>query len=299
MREFLLGTDWWTDCDDAVALRLLARAHKAGEIRLLGIGINACMTDSAASVAGFLRLGGMEEIPLGLDRAATDFGGTPRYQHRLARYAPDWSNDRAEDAIGLYRRLLAAAQEPVEIVEIGYPQVLAGLLTSGPDAFSPLDGVELMRQKARKCWVMAGKWDEDPGRENNFTRNARSRQAGAVFCRLCPVPVTFLGWEAGATVISGNELAPEDALALVLQDHGSSNGRSSWDPMLALLAVMGDEAAAGYDVVRGRATVDPDTGCNHFIRAADGPHGYVVKNRPDADYQRAINARIQSVQEEP
>ena len=43
MKNILLGTDWWTDCDDAVAVRLLARAHKAGEIKLIGIGINACM----------------------------------------------------------------------------------------------------------------------------------------------------------------------------------------------------------------------------------------------------------------
>lgn len=28
MRKFILGTDWWTDCDDVVALRILARAHK-------------------------------------------------------------------------------------------------------------------------------------------------------------------------------------------------------------------------------------------------------------------------------
>ena len=44
MRRFILGTDWWTDCDDAVALRMLTRAHRAGEIRLLGIALNGCTT---------------------------------------------------------------------------------------------------------------------------------------------------------------------------------------------------------------------------------------------------------------
>ena len=29
MKNFILGTDWWTDCDDAVALRLLTRAVKS------------------------------------------------------------------------------------------------------------------------------------------------------------------------------------------------------------------------------------------------------------------------------
>ena len=49
MRSFILGTDWWTDCDDVVALRLLARAHKAKEIELLGIILNGCMEYSVTS----------------------------------------------------------------------------------------------------------------------------------------------------------------------------------------------------------------------------------------------------------
>lgn len=40
MRNFILGTDWWTDCDDAVAVRILARAHKSGKICIKGIGVN-------------------------------------------------------------------------------------------------------------------------------------------------------------------------------------------------------------------------------------------------------------------
>ena len=43
--------------------------------------------------------------------------------------------------------------------------------------------------------MMAGKWDDAEGKENNFTRAPRSREAGAYFCRFCPVPVTFLGFE--------------------------------------------------------------------------------------------------------
>ena len=54
MRNFILGTDWCTDCDDAVAVRILARAHKSGKICIKGIGVNACMEYSAASLDGFL-----------------------------------------------------------------------------------------------------------------------------------------------------------------------------------------------------------------------------------------------------
>ncbi len=293
MRNLILGTDWWTDCDDAVALRLLARAHKRGDIRLLGVGINACMPYSVPSVDAFLRAEGLFDIPLGLDAEATDFYGKPPYQARLAARCPDLrQNADAQDAVRLYRRLLAAADEPVEIIEIGFLQVVAAVLQSAGDDISPLDGVALFRQKVKKMWVMAGKWDEQGGLEHNFCLNDRSRRGAEAFCRLCPVPVTFLGYEVGEPVVSGGGLAADDVLFGVLFDHGSPNGRNSWDPMTALLTVIGDEAAAGYDVVRGVATVDAATGANFFAPADNGPHAYVIKAHPDTFYADAINARV-------
>lgn len=80
MRSFILGTDWWTDCDDAVAIRILARAHSSGKLRLKGIGVNACMEYSVRSLDVYLRLNGAENIPIGIDLEATDFVGIPSFQ---------------------------------------------------------------------------------------------------------------------------------------------------------------------------------------------------------------------------
>lgn len=293
MRQFILGTDWWTDCDDAIAVRLLARAYKADDIRLLGIGINACMDYSVASLDGFLHLEGVTDIPLGIDLSATDFGGNPPYQARLTPAASRYTdNNQAEDAVQLYRRLLAESEQAVEILEIGYPQVLADLLESPADDLSDKSGIELVREKVAHVWVMAGKWNTEDGLENNFCRNPRSRQGGERFCRLCPVPVTFLGFEVGESVISGSHLASDDHLHLAMADHGSGNGRSSWDPMLVLLALAGDPSAAGYDVVCGIARVNPDTGANRFTPDEQGQHRYVVKNKPDDYYRDEINRLI-------
>ena len=174
MRNFILGTDWWTDCDDVVALRLLARAHKAKEIELLGIVLNGCMEYSVASLEGFLNTEGVSDIPIGIDLDATDFGGNPPYQKRLARHAEKYrDNTEAENAVRLYRRILNDAESPVELIEIGYPQVLASLLQSEGDEISPLSGVELVKRKVSKIWMMAGKWDEDSAKENNFARKDR------------------------------------------------------------------------------------------------------------------------------
>lgn len=290
MRQIIFGTDWWTDCDDAVALRLLTRYAKQEKIKLLGIAINACMEHSVASLKGFLEADGMKNVPLGIDLSATDFGGTPSYQKNLAaRLCPSGSNADAEDAVRLYRRLLANATGMVELAEVGFLQVVTALLESGADDLSPLNGIELVKKKVSKIWVMAGKWDADGEKEHNFCLNPRTRAAGKAFCELCPVPVTFLGWEVGHTVITGGELDHDDHLYGVLCDHGSHNGRSSWDPMLMLMALIGDEREAGYDVVTGYASVDTEDGANHFVIDPKGMHRFVVKHYTDHYYEQQIN----------
>ena len=295
MRNFILGTDWWTDCDDVVALRLLARAHKTREINLLGIIINACMEHSVTSLEGFLNTEEVYDLPIAIDLNATDFGGNPPYQKRLSQFANNYhSNAEAEDAVKLYRTLLASADSPIELIEIGYPQVLTALLQSKPDDISKLDGVELVKNKVSKIWMMAGKWDKNPDKENNFARNERSREAANIFCDICPVPITFLGWEVGASVITGGYLEKNDPLYLALCDHGSCDGRSSWDPMLCLLALIGNEEKAEYSVVIGTASVDASTGENYFTVNSDGPHKYVVKQKEDTYYADAINKLIKT-----
>ena len=293
MRKLILGTDWWTDCDDAVALRLLSNADKKGEIKLIGIGINATMEYSVSSLKGFLGAEGLGNIPVGIDLEATDYGGNPKYQKRLAEcFGKEFTNSDAEDAVRLYRRLLSNTEGKVEILEIGFLQVVSALLLSTGDDISEKSGLELVREKVAKFWVMAGKWDGDGEKENNFCRNERSRGAAKIFCELCPVPVTFLGWEIGYGVITGGSLPETDHLKVALNDHGSNNGRHSWDPMTALMAIIGDEKKAGYDTVRGYASVDETDGANHFKESCDGPHAFVKMRLPKEYYANEINSLI-------
>ena len=76
---------------------------------------------------------------------------------------------------------------------------------------------------------------------------------------------------------------------MALVDHGSSSGRSSWDPMCLLLAIDGDAASGGYYSVRGTATVSASTGANTFTPDPYGPHEYVIKSQPDSYYVAKIN----------
>lgn len=295
MRKIIFGTDWGEDCDDVVALRILAKKHKAGEIKLLGIAINTCIDESVASLDAFLVSEGIEQLSIGIDREATELCKKITYQKRLAASGKARiTNADAEDGVKLYRRLLAEADEPIEILEVGFLQILAGLLESEADEISPLSGVELVRAKVAKVWSMAGKFDENGGREYNIYKSALTRKAAFTVATKCPVPITFLGFEVGKPVITGGEsvLKEGDVLLEAMRDYGTGQGRCSWDPMTALLAVIGDEEKAGYDTVRGTMSVDVESGANYFDRSENGRHTYVVKKYEDTYYSNAINQII-------
>ncbi len=286
MKHVIAGTDWWTDCDDAVAMRLLARAAKQGEIALECVGINACMPYSCASLREFFRLEGLDNVRVGVDHDATDYGGRTLYQERLAKRSGDpFRNEQAPDAAELYLSVLRQAAGPVEIVEIGFTQVVAAALRQAPALFA---------EKVAHVWMMAGKWDEPDGREYNFSAAPRTSRAAAEFVRDCPAPITFLGFETAHDVIVGGRLNETDHLRQVLVDHGSPNGRCAWDPMLVRTALLGDPEAAGFDFVRGEAAVDPETGANNFFPSPDGRRRYLVKTRPNAYYENEIDRMIAS-----
>ncbi len=289
-RKIILGTDWWTDCDDCVAMRLIANAHKTGEIELLAVGINGCMPYSAPSISAFLTTEGLGDIPIGIDLNGTDFNGDYfKYQEPLCKYPHKiQKNEDCEDAVSMYRRILSETEDKVDIIEIGFCQILSGLLESE-------NGIELVKEKVNHFYLMAGEYDREVGNEHNFNNNMRSRRAGHIFCEKCPAPATFLGFEVGKTVLTGDGLPEGDVLNLCMTHHRhAENGRCSWDPMTVLLAVMGEPEKAGYSTINGKVYVDPETGKNTFTEGA-GLHSYVIKTKPDEYYRNEIQKRIQLV----
>ena len=95
-------------------------------------------------------------------------------------------------------------------------------------------------------------------------------------------------------MISGSHLKNDDHLHTVMTEHGSPRGRSSWDPMLAMLATGYSDLQTDYKTVCGHASVNAETGENSFFRYPGGTHRYVIKARPDEIYAGQIDNLIES-----
>ncbi len=290
--NILHGTDWWTDCDDVVALRILCRAHKENLINLKCVCANAVGRYTVDSLDGFMTAEGVC-VPVGIDSSSERDDSRCRYQKRLSELPHSQTKSTAPEAWKLYRKFLWESEEKCHITEVGFPQIIHQLLVSDPDEICPLDGMELVKEKVEKIWMMAGDWRGKVHQEYNVVATKAGFEAMKFILKNCPVPVTCLGFEVGMSVITGGELSDGDILKNALIDHGSAKGRCSWDPMLVTLAIINDEEKAGYKKVTGTALVDSE-GYTIMEENESEKDAFVVKKFDDKFYEKMINEIIES-----
>ncbi|MCC5843071.1 MAG: nucleoside hydrolase [Verrucomicrobia bacterium] len=294
--SILLDTDMATDCDDAGAMAVLHALASKGEAEILGVVTNNRDGASIGAVAAINSYYGRPDIPLGacqrddvgieaarfVQKLAAD---TARYGHTVT------SREQVPDAVDLYRRGLAAAPDhSVVIVSIGHLNNLAGLLDSGPDASSPLTGLELVQQKVPRLVVMGG--DYPAGKEHNFWARGSAPYTARVL-ETWPGPILFTGYSLGESVMTGPAMAglPEDhPVRRAYAGHSSQpleRGRPSWDQTAVLAAVRGP---APYWTLSppGRNVPEAD-GSNHWENDPEGNHVYLVESMPPSGVARVIS----------
>lgn len=291
-RKVIIDTDWWTDVDDVLAMRMAFEFERLGVWDILGVAISTTLAAGPRSLDMLALFDGRANLPIFIPTTSHVPGGTPPYQtNMLATTLPGGASStltsgsigtlNVPGAVAGLTRLLQDATAPVEVISIGYPVNLYELLLAQP---------ALVASKVSKVWMMAGQWPS--GSENNFTRTAQSRTAGNYICANWPTPITFLGFEIGQNIRTGGSLAQlsaSDPVAKALVDYTEPWGRQSWDPMMVLLAASGDVTKGGYTSVRGMAAVNASTGANSFTVQANGLHEYVVRSVGDNYYANTIN----------
>lgn len=270
-----LESDFYMDVDDVGALAVAMNLHADGVIDLAGLGINApnAWGVHAASVMGHVYDVG---FPIGIrasfhdERPIRDYAGARTVSETFAGVA----ETPGEDGTALLRRVLAAADDgAVTIASVGFMHNLVGLLGSGPDEHSDLDGVELARRKVGRVVMMGGAFPS--GLEHNLKWIPHQTQA--VLDRW-PGRIDFVGFEtadAAMTALGLNAtLGAANPVALAYALWGAETiGRPSWDPLTVYLAAYPDSDLVSWSGP-GRVVVHDD-GSNEW-RDGGGPHRHAV-----------------------
>ncbi len=299
MKDIILVTDIGVDCDDAVALGIILNYHNQGKCNLIAIATSTSREGATATIKTIcdyygvsVEIGRMFAPILECDKKNV--------------YALDIMNkfvnkDVEEDNVTIIRKKLAQAKNKVTLVEIGPLTSLAQVLKSEADIYSSLDGIELVKSKVDKVYVMGGSFDQnfiDKERkakpEWNILQDIKSAKYAI---ENCPSEMFFLPFEAGVNVASkkGTTENPvwECMKIFAQKDNKDINGysRSSWDPVTCMLAVEGCKGF--YDISPlGKVSVNDD-GLTVFSEGNDRMHRiYLIKDN-FAEITNYINTLIE------
>ena len=264
----ILDTDIGSSTDDLFALEMAYRYEDEGRCKLLGIVVDREGEDYAALTDVMNTYFGHADVPIGLVRNGIknpqvwidyahvantkDSQGQPMFHRTVGDCAS------LPDGHVLYRRLLAAQPDySVSICSIGFVTALAALLQSEGDEYSPLSGVELVRQKVKCIYLMGGVFGQSIEPDFNF---AQGITFASEFFRLWPseVDMVFSPMEVGENI----EYKPEQVVSdiawtdahpikQVYMQCNCHTGQMMWDPMAVIQAVEGDDLFT----LSGRGTV--------------------------------------------
>ncbi len=281
-----------SDVDDVGALAMLHAYEKQNMARILGIIVTSDEQYSAPCTDAINQWFGRKDIPIGVSQKDS-LRSFSKYTRQISeRFASRFqTNADAEDGTALYRTLLARKPDgSVVIITIGHLTSLARLLSSGPDAISPLSGSDLVKKKVKRWSCMGGQFPE--GKEANFYRpDPASTITSLASWRM---PVTFAGWEVGNKIVTGGrsfrtKCKPDSPVFHAYELYNNFQGRASWDQIAVLEAIEG--AQRYFNVVQnGHCQVAAD-GSNLWTSPSNGLHAYLsITGHPEQ-----IRDRIESL----
>lgn len=162
----ILDTDLGNCTDDALAMQVLFKYRSEGKLNLLAV-MNGCKVEKAKRLLDcFMHYYKADDVPVGLiEGESVIFEMIPYFQLVDSVYADGtpWFpstgtplTDRLPAWKEYRKRLSLAADNSVFIICIGSFINLGKLMNSEADEYSPLSGMELIKQKVRQLDVEAG-----------------------------------------------------------------------------------------------------------------------------------------------
>jgi inosine-uridine nucleoside N-ribohydrolase len=264
----IFDTDIAPDYDDVGAMALLHAFADKGEAKILAtISCNTFET-TAPTISVLNTYFNRPEIPVGITK-----GNFPnkdcsqqwaqainaKYPHQIK------SNDEAEDAVKLYRKILSSQPDKsVTIVTVGFFTNLANLLSSKADEYSSLNGKKLIEKKVKQLVSMAARIGDDGKSGYEFNVDVDAAASQKVFAAW-PTPWIISGFEIGEKIYTGIRLinndkiqnSPvKDAFKIALTKDNNTIGRNSWDETAVLVAIRGIEPWFGIRKLNFKVEAD-------------------------------------------
>ncbi len=281
MKKVIFDHDLGPDCDDAGAVSIVAKAHRAGEINCLAI--TTCINNeysayAAAAVTDYL---GCNDIPHGWNNERNATGMNVRCCKTPATNY--WNTHGPWPVLhhntALLRQIFAenGNKKDITFITTGPITTLYCLFVSGADSISDMTGRELFVNNVSWYMCGGGNFVNTGETEHNFAEDIEATLY--VINNLTEVPMTFAGSNVAGHIYTGSVLAScPDAWVVkgcyYHQNYQTGNyARNSWDLATVYFGVYGGagmwQEKSGYNisVYTNGATIISAGGDRGYIEA--------------------------------
>lgn len=266
-KPVILDMDFSTDVDDACALRVAINADVVGEISLKAVTMSVKGPDdiNLKAAHGILRYQGLKNVLIG--RSTCDVVDESPYWEVLSGFSD--GNFEIQDAVKVWRTVIAESDRKVDIVTTGYITTLADFCKSQPDEISDMSGMEMLNERIGNIYVTGGSWPE--GYDNNFFYYKETRESLDWILHNVTRPIFFISNDAGGPIPVGGKVTreyPDDPVSKALLAWGTDWGRAGWDPMVMYMCMRVDNMeqaqAEGFGLMPIEFGFDVNTGENRW-----------------------------------
>jgi len=298
--SIIFDTDMGPDYDDIGAIAILHAMADKGECKILATMASNKSKYIAATLDVMNTYYNRPNLPIGVVRGeAVDMEAPQKWDSLLvADYPHDIkNNDEANDALKLYRKILAAQPDKsVTIVTVGFLTNMANLLESKPDEYSKLSGRDLVIKKVKNLVCMAACFNNEMGTFKEFNVVKDAIASKKVFDEW-PTSILFSGFEIGVKIYTGlpiansslNHSPVKDVFKRSIPlDPNDRNGRNSWDETAVLVAVRGYQNY--FTTIKGKIIINID-GSNGWDSKGTRD-SYLVQKMQIPEIEMLINTLI-------
>lgn len=253
----ILDTDLGSSTDDLFVMQMMYKYADQGKCEILGVVVDREGEDNAAIADVMNNYFGYPDVPVALVREGidnpkvwidytdmpyfTNEDGTPMFERTYSDYSS------LPDGWQLYRKILSEQPDnSVVICSIGFLPCLSQLLESGPDEYSSMNGVDLVKAKVKKIYLMGGVFGTAVEPDYNF---AQGMDFSLKFFEKWPheVDMYFSPCEVGDKVEYPIKMVVDDIswtdvhpIKQVYMNFDCDTGQKMWDPMALIPIVEGD-----------------------------------------------------------
>jgi len=285
--KIIFDTDIGGDADDLGAIAMLHNYVTRGDCELLAIMSWSDDKYAVPAIDAINRFYLHPNIPIGTRKDGTSTNITNYNQAIAKNFEYKLTYDDVPDAIDLYRKILASAEDTsITIVTVGPLLNIQRLLKSKGDSYSPLTGSELISKKAKEFVIMGGKF---PKGDDEWNFNGNMPGITKFVIDNLKTPIVFSGFELGVQIKTGeifNTIDEETPLYkgfmyfsqhapwIKSQFKGKILNNSTFDQTAVLYAVNG-----GVDVLWGKIgggfCEADDKGGNRWVKRENSNHSYL------------------------